>query len=147
MPVHINQHEDQAGPFPTPGIAATWVASKRFYFDGRVQYLDLHIDQLDGSLGFLEFDALYRFRPNVSFALGYTNVKAHLSSTQTIEFGPVRFQHQGSGAFRESGVLGDYGAGAGSAANSTRLLAAAAAIPFSGRERLIARWIGHGRAR
>ena len=74
----MNQMEDEAGPFPTPGIDATWVVSKRFYFDGRVQYLDLHFNQLDGSLGFFEFDALYRFRPNVSFALGYSEAKAHL---------------------------------------------------------------------
>ncbi len=97
--VHINQHEDQAGPFPTPGISVTWVASKRFYFDGRIQYLDLHIDQLDGSLGFLELDALYRFRPNVSFALGYTNVKAHLSSSQTTNSGLFDFNTKGPELF------------------------------------------------
>jgi hypothetical protein len=93
--VHVNQTEDQAGPFPTPGIDLTWVASKRFYFDGRVQYLDLHIDHLDGSLGFLELDALYRFRANVSFALGYTEVKAHLSSTQTSDSGLFDFNTKG----------------------------------------------------
>jgi len=80
---HVNQMENEAGPFPAPGLDATWVVSKRFYFDGRIQYLGLHFHNLDGSLGFLEFDALYRFRPNVSFALGYTYVKAHLSDNQT----------------------------------------------------------------
>ena len=78
---HVNQMEDLAGPFPAPGLDATWVLSKRFYVDARIQYLSLHFDNLDGSLGILEFDALYRFRPNVSFALGYTDVKAHLVST------------------------------------------------------------------
>ena len=69
-----------AGPFPTPGIDATWVAEQALLFrrprpiPGR-----LHVNNLDGSLGILELDALYRFRPNVSFALGYTDVKAHLS--------------------------------------------------------------------
>jgi hypothetical protein len=80
--VHLNQTEDQAGPFPTPGIDATWVVSKRWYVDGRVQYFDLHVSELEGSLGMLELDVLYRFRPNVSFALGYTDIKAHLSSTK-----------------------------------------------------------------
>jgi len=85
--VHVNQMENEAGPFPSPGLDATWVVSKRFYLDGRIQYLDLHFNQLDGSLGFLELDALYRFRPNVSFALGYTDSKAHLSSTKTTSGG------------------------------------------------------------
>ena len=60
--VHINQSEDIAGPFPSPGIVATWVLSKHFYLDGRVQYLKLNVDDIDGSLLFTEFDALYRWR-------------------------------------------------------------------------------------
>ena len=85
--VHINQLENVAGPYPTPGIDVTWVASKRFYIDGRVQYLDVHVDHFDGSLGLFELDALYRLRPNLSFALGYNYVKAHLSSTQSSNAG------------------------------------------------------------
>jgi hypothetical protein len=77
---HVNQSEDQAGPFPTVGLDATYVVSKRFYFDGRVQYFKVSVGDIEGSLGFYELDALYRFRPNVSFALGYTAVKADLSS-------------------------------------------------------------------
>jgi hypothetical protein len=96
---HVDQREDQAGPYPTPGIDATWVVSKRFYFDGRIQYLDLHFNGTDGSLGFLEFDALYRFRPNVSFALGYNAVKAHLSSTQSSQSGFYDFKANGPEAF------------------------------------------------
>jgi len=77
---HVNQTEDQAGPFPTVGLDATYVVSKRFYFDGRVQYFKVSVGEFDGALGFYELDALYRFRPNVSFALGYTAAKADLSS-------------------------------------------------------------------
>jgi hypothetical protein len=93
--VHLNQLENQAGPFPTPGVDVTWVASKRFYFDGRIQYLDGHVDHLDGSLGIFELDALYRFRPNVSFALGYNYVKSHLSSTQTGDSGLFNISAKG----------------------------------------------------
>jgi hypothetical protein len=96
---HVNQRDDQAGPFPSPGIDATWVISKRFYLDGRIQYLDLHFDKLNGSLGFLEFDALYRFRPNVSFALGYNAVRTHLSSTQTSNSGYYDFNTNGPELF------------------------------------------------
>jgi hypothetical protein len=93
--VHLDQTEDEAGPFATPGIAATWVLSKRFYLDGRVQYLSLHIKDLDGSLGTAEFDALYRLRPNVSFGLGYTEVKVHLASVKTDDSGLFDFNTKG----------------------------------------------------
>jgi hypothetical protein len=96
---HTIQNEDQAGPVPTLGIDATWVASKRFYFDGRAQYLNVHVDNLDGSLGFYEFDALYRLRPNVSFAVGYTEVRAHLASTQSRHAGQFEFNTGGPEIF------------------------------------------------
>jgi hypothetical protein len=97
--VHLDQTEDEAGPYPTPGLDVTWVASKRFYFDGRLQYLSVHVDQLNGSLGLLELDALYRFRPNVSFAIGYTEVKAHLESTKQSDSGLFDFNTKGPEAF------------------------------------------------
>jgi hypothetical protein len=77
---HVNQTEDQAGPFPTIGLDATYVVSKRFYFDGRAQYFKVSVNDIEGSLGLYEVDALYRFRPNVSFALGYSATKADLDS-------------------------------------------------------------------
>ncbi len=96
---HIYQNENVAGPFPTLGIDGTWVVSRRFYFDGRAQYLQLHINDLDGSLGFYELDALYRLRPNVSFALGYNAVRAHLSSTKTSQSGFFNIDTQGPELF------------------------------------------------
>jgi hypothetical protein len=84
---HVDQSEDQAGPFPTVGLAATYVVSKRFYFDGRAQYFKVRVNDLDGSLGLYELDALYRLRPNISFALGYSAVRAHLLSAQTTNSG------------------------------------------------------------
>jgi enamine deaminase RidA (YjgF/YER057c/UK114 family) len=96
---HAFQNDDQAGPVPTVGIDATWVVSKRFYLDGRAQYLNVHVDNLAGSLGFYEFDALYRYRPNVSFALGYSEVKAHLSSTRSSQMGLFDFTTRGPEIF------------------------------------------------
>jgi hypothetical protein len=97
--VHVNETETAAGPFPTPGIAATWAVTKHFYLDGRVQYLNLHINDLDGSLGVGELDAVYRFHPNVAFALGYTEVKAHVDSTKTSDSGLFNFNSKGPELF------------------------------------------------
>jgi hypothetical protein len=96
---HIIQTENQAGEVPTVGIDATWVASKRFYLDGRAQYLTAHVNNIHGSVGIYEFDALYRYRPNVSFAVGYTDVRARLSSTQTSQSGFFNFSTKGPEMF------------------------------------------------
>ncbi|HWJ35845.1 MAG TPA: hypothetical protein VNR70_11290 [Steroidobacteraceae bacterium] len=96
---HIIQTDDQAGPVPTLGIDATWVASKRFYLDGRAQYLTVHVNNLDGSLGIYELDAFYRYRPNVSFAVGYTKIRAHLASAQTSQAGLFDFNAKGPEMF------------------------------------------------
>jgi hypothetical protein len=97
--VHIDQMEDIAGPFPLPGIAATWVLSRHFYIDGRAQYLSLHVHDLDGSLGTAELDVMYRLRPNVSFALGYAGVKAHLESVKSQNSGLFDFTSKGPQLF------------------------------------------------
>ena len=96
---HIIQTDDQAGPVPTIGFDAAWVLSKRFYVEGSAQYLKVHVNDLDGSLGFYEFNGLYRFRPNVSFALGYTDVRAHLASTRSSQAGLFDFDSKGPQAF------------------------------------------------
>ena len=92
---HVDQTEDQAGPLPTLGLDATYVVSKRFYLDGRAQYFKVHINDIEGSLGIYELDALYRLRENISFALGYTSVRAHLASTQIRQSGLFNFNSSG----------------------------------------------------
>jgi hypothetical protein len=96
---HVDQREDQAGPFPTIGLDATYVLSKRFYLDARAQYFKVAVDHLDGSLTFYEAAALYRYRPNVSFALGYTSAKADLASRQTTKSGYFDFDTKGPELF------------------------------------------------
>ncbi len=104
---HVDQSEDQAGPFPTGGIDATYVFSKRWYVDGRAQYMHLSYNNLSGSLGYGEFDVLYRLRPNISFALGYTIVRANLDSRQTTQGGYFNFTSKGPEVLRQSRVLAD----------------------------------------
>ena len=55
---HVDQvSEDQAGPLPTLGLDTTYVLSKRFYLDARMQYFKASIDHLDGLLSFYEVSA------------------------------------------------------------------------------------------
>lgn len=96
---HVNQTEDQAGPFPTFGLDSTYVLSKRFYLDARAQYFRLAVDHLTGSVGFYEFAALYRYRPNISFALGYTAARADIESRQPKTSGYFDLSSKGPEAF------------------------------------------------
>ncbi|HMA00548.1 MAG TPA: hypothetical protein VKP66_21600 [Steroidobacteraceae bacterium] len=96
---HIFQAEDVAGPIPTVGIDATWVASRRFYLDGRAQYLKVNISDLTGSLGIYELDVLYRLRPNVSFAVGYSDFVAKITSAKSAKSGVFDFNAKGPEMF------------------------------------------------
>lgn len=96
---HLDQSEDLAGPYPAPGLDATWVVSRRFDLNLRGQYLKLSINNLDGSLGKYDLDALYRFRPNVYFGLGYDMVKVHLSSRQAKDSGMFKIDTNGPALF------------------------------------------------
>jgi len=71
------------------------VLSKRFYLDARGEFMKVKADDLDGSLLYYEFDAVYRLRPNISFALGYDAVQARLTSTQTSQAGYFNFNSKG----------------------------------------------------
>jgi len=93
--VHVNETETAAGPYPTPGFAATWSIAKHFYIDGRYQYLNLHVSDVSGSLNLGEIDAIYRFHPNVALGLGYTEVKAHVDSTKISDSGLFDFNTKG----------------------------------------------------
>ncbi len=92
---HVDQTEDQAGPLPSIGLDGTYVISKRFYVDARAQYFKLAVDHLNGTLSFYELAGLYRFRPNVAFALGYNSIKADLDSRQTKNSGFFDFSNKG----------------------------------------------------
>jgi len=96
---HVDQREDQAGPFPTLGLDSTYVVSKRFYFDARAQYFKAAVDHLTGTLGFYEFAGLYRLRPNIAFAVGYTATKATLLSRKSNDSGRFDFDTKGPELF------------------------------------------------
>jgi hypothetical protein len=96
---HIDQTEDQAGPFPTAGLDGTFVFSKRWYVDGRAEYMHLSYNNLAGSLGYGEFDVLYRLRANIAFALGYNIVRANLESSQAKQGGYFDFTSKGPEVF------------------------------------------------
>ena len=98
--------EDQAGPFPTVGLDATYVISKRFYVDGRAQYLkvsDRQSRRLAGlSTRSMRCTGCVRTCPS---RWATRCVRANLDSRQTTQGGILRLQLQGSRVLRQSRVL------------------------------------------
>jgi hypothetical protein len=92
---HIDIDHSLAGPVPIPGIEATWVLSRRFYLDARGAYLKGARRGLSAEVDSYEFDALYRLRPNISFALGYSGFKADLTSRRSGDSGFADFSTHG----------------------------------------------------
>jgi hypothetical protein len=92
---HVNQTDDQAGPVPTIGLDSTYVISKRFYVDARAEYFRVAVAHVTGSLGFYDLAALYRYRPNVAFGLGYTATKANVTSRRTNNLAYFNLDSQG----------------------------------------------------
>jgi hypothetical protein len=98
-PRRIDERESRAGPFPQVGIDLTWAISHRFYIDSRAQYLKVKVNEFDGSIGYYEFAALYRWRSNMSFGLGYSLFKADVNSAKVNETGFFKFDTNGAEAF------------------------------------------------
>jgi len=96
---HVFANENLAGPVPTPGLDATWAIARHFYVDGRAQYLKVAVDHFDGSLGIFELNALYRIHPNISLALGYTDVRTDFTSHKTRDAGYFHFSSKGPQIF------------------------------------------------
>ena len=104
--VHLDQIEDEAGPFATPGIAATWAVSKRFYFDGRravpesARQGSRRFPRDGGARRALPVPAQRFFRPGLYGSEGAPRIG------QDRQFGIVRHQQQRAGVLRQGRVLG-----------------------------------------
>jgi hypothetical protein len=96
---HIDITHSLAGPFPIPGLEATWVLSRRFYLDAHAQYLKASIHHRSASVNQYELHALYRLRPNISFGLGFGSLTSDLASRRTGSMGFADFSARGPQLF------------------------------------------------
>ena len=78
----LTQREDKSGPAPLAGLDGTVRLSRRWYLDGRFQYLKAHLSDVTGSLTAWQGGALYRLTPNITFGLGYQSFHVSLSSSK-----------------------------------------------------------------
>jgi hypothetical protein len=55
----------------------------------------VNIDHISGTVRFFELAGLYRLRPNIAFALGYTTARADINSRQTTNGGFFNLSSKG----------------------------------------------------
>jgi len=74
----VSEKFSGAGPFVTLAIDGTWRITRRFAFSARGQYFKLTVSSVKASLGDYHGDLQFRWRPNLSFGVGYQSTQAHL---------------------------------------------------------------------
>jgi hypothetical protein len=78
-----------AGAFPTFAVDSSWLVTPRISISARGQYFSTTVGDFKGLLSDYHGDVQFRWRPNLSFGLGYTAIKASLD-VQKQDF-PGRF--------------------------------------------------------
>ncbi len=96
---HVFDQQSLAGPFPTPGVVATWAISRHFYVDASAKYMKVNIDHLSGTMNMYDVDIFYRPHPNVALALGYNDAGLNLISRQSANQGFFDFRAKGPELF------------------------------------------------
>jgi hypothetical protein len=95
----VGEDFDVAGPMATVGVDGTWRFTNRFSANASVQYLQGNIDEVDGLYGSYHLDVQYRWRPNFSFGLGYSQTRMKVDSTDPDFAGLFDLKYSGPEAF------------------------------------------------
>jgi hypothetical protein len=95
----VRDNFDGVAPLPTLVLDGSWRISRRFSFNGRVQYLTVHTQGIDGTFGNYHADLQYRWRKNLALGLGYSKLQILVNSADPGNTGRLDFQVKGPEAF------------------------------------------------
>lgn len=95
----VGEEFDIAGPFASLAIDGTWLITKRFSANARVQYLTGSSDTVDATYANYHLDVQFRFRPNLAFGLGYSSLEIDADSVGTDFPGSFGLTARGPEAF------------------------------------------------
>jgi hypothetical protein len=90
---------DGVALLPTLTVDGSWRFTQRFSFNGRVQYLAVHVSGVDGSFSSLHGDVQFRASRNLAFGAGYSSLHALASSSEPRSSGRLDFQAKGPELF------------------------------------------------
>ena len=86
---------DGVAPLPTLTVDGTWRFTKRFSFNGRVQYFAVHTGGVDGSLANYHGDVQFRAWKNLAAGLGYSSLHVLVDSADPGNTGRLDFKVKG----------------------------------------------------
>lgn len=95
----ISEQQSRTGPIPTIGAHALVRLSGRFHVEARGEYLQIHVNDVKGSLTNLHAGLLYRFNRNLGVGIGYTVLDTEVVSEDVDDSGEFRFGNDGPELF------------------------------------------------
>jgi hypothetical protein len=93
--------EEENGVFPIPAIGAGTLIriSDRFHFEGRVDYLEVSYEDIDGTLLDFRGSVVYRFSRNFSLGAAYVFTQREATSEEVGDSGFFDLRHSGPELF------------------------------------------------
>jgi len=95
----IREEESRAGPTPTFGVHALLRITRRLHMDVRAEYMQLGIDDFEGSVTSLFGSIVFRFNRNIGVGLGYKLLETQVDSQGEGETGNFTIENSGGVAF------------------------------------------------
>lgn len=95
----ISEQESGTGPIPMFGAHALFRLSRRFHLEARGEYLQVRVNDLEGSLTNLHAGLLYRFNRNLGVGVGYTFFDTEVVSEDVDDSGEFKFGNSGAELF------------------------------------------------
>ena len=96
---NIREEEARTGPTPTVGIHTLFRITKRIHAELRAEYMQLHIDDFEGTVTNLRGAVIYRFNRSIGVGLGYSLLETEVESEQLEDTGRFNISNSGALAF------------------------------------------------
>jgi len=100
VPVRFEGEDfDVAGPMASLALDGTWRFLEKWSVNGRVQYLQGNLDDVDGLYAQYHLDVQYRVHRNLAFGLGYSQTRMKVDSIAESFSGMFDLEYAGPEAF------------------------------------------------
>jgi len=95
----VSEEESRTGPIPAASMQALIRISERFHFEARGEYMNVDIDDYEGSLLNMHAALLFRFTRNLGVGLGYTSLDHEVISRNPGDTGELTLKNNGGELF------------------------------------------------
>ncbi len=92
----VENSSERSGPLPAIGLEGAVRLTRRLHAELRVEYLDVHVDDMDLGLTNWRARVFYRFNDNVSVGVGYTALRQRFDIVDPGESGALNLENRGA---------------------------------------------------